>query len=263
MNLEHRIKDQLNEIENKGLKRKLASPQMIDLSSDGRNFEEFCGNFEKAFMSEEEIKKLIETNLEKQTVSTETGLQVADKLKQIASAENVDFAIAGGLAMHLYGFVRATLDVDFIANRRISLEAKRHLIFGGERYEVEIDGRKIDTDWIVRKDKYAEIYVQALKDSTEIDGRKIILPEWLVILKYAAGRGKDRLDLLWLLQQKKLVDRRKIAQLLKNLLGELGAIGFLTGLQREYDLADVMGARATGDENESYIPDEDYSEYNE
>ncbi len=214
-------------------------------------------------MSEEEIKKIVESNLAKQTVSTETGLRVADKLKKIASKEDVDFAIAGGLAMHLYGFVRATMDVDFIANRLISLEAKRHLSFGGERYEVEIDGRKIDADWIVRRDKYREIYQQALKDATEIDGRKLLSPEWLSILKYAAGRGKDRLDLLWLLQQKDLVNRKKIAQVLKNLLGELGAIGFLTGLQREYDLADVMGARATGDENESYIPDEDYPEYNE
>lgn len=213
-------------------------------------------------MSEEEIRKLIEKNLAKQTVSTETGLRVADKLKEIAEKEDVDFAIAGGLAMHLYGFERATADVDFVANRRISLETKRHLSFGGERYEVEIDGKKIDADWIVRRDKYAEIYKQALKDAAEINGRKILSPEWLVVLKYSAGRGKDRLDLLWLLQQKGLVNRKKIAQHLKNLLGELGAIGFLTGLQREYDLADVMGARATGDENESYMPDEDYPEYN-
>lgn len=213
-------------------------------------------------MSEEELEKLVEKNLAKQTVSTEIGLRVADKLKELAERENVDFAIAGGLAMHLYGFVRATTDVDFVANRRISLDVKRHLIFGGERYEVEIDGRKIDTDWIVRRDKYAEIYRQALKEAAEINGRKILSPEWRVILKYSAGRGKDRLDLLWLLQQKGLVNRKKIAQSLKNLLGELGAIGFLTGLQREYDLADVMGARAAGDENESYIPDEDYPEYN-
>lgn len=213
-------------------------------------------------MSEAEIEKLIEKNLAQQTVSTQTGLRVADKLKEIAEKENVDFAIAGGLAMHMYGFVRATTDVDFIANRRISLEVKRHLSFGGERYEIEIDGEKIDTDWIVRRDKYAEIYRKALKDAAKINGRKILSPEWLVILKYSAGRGKDRLDLLWLLQQKDLVNRKKINQHLKNLLGELGAIGFLTGLQREYDLADVMGARAAGDENESYIPDEDYPEYN-
>ncbi len=213
-------------------------------------------------MSEAEIKKLIEKNLAQHTVSTETGLRVADNLQEIAEKENVDFAIAGGLAMHLYGFVRATTDVDFVANRRISLEVKRYLSFGGERYEVEIDGEKIDTDWIVRRDIYAEIYQQALTDAAKINGRKIISPEWLVIMKYSAGRGKDRLDLLWLLQQKDLVNRKKINQHLKNLLGELGAIGFLTGLQREYDLADVMGARATGDENESYIPDEDHPEYN-
>lgn len=214
-------------------------------------------------MSDEEIKKLVEKNLAKQTVSTETGLLVAEKLKKIAVRESVDFAIAGGLAMHLYGFVRATMDVDFVASQKISLEPIRQLTFGGERYKVEIDGREIDADWIVRRDKYAEIYRAALNDATEIDGQKIISPEWMVVMKYAAGRGKDQLDLLWLLQQKGLVNRKKIFQKLRNLLGELGATGFLAGLQREYDLADVMGARASGDENESYIPDEDYPEYND
>jgi len=81
-------------------------------------------------------------------------------------------------------------------------------------------------------------------------------------LKYIAGRGKDRLDLLWLLQQKDLVNRRKVKNNLVKPLGELGSTGFLVGLQREYDLADVM-ARRSGDENESYIPDEEYPEYNE
>ena len=125
-------------------------------------------------MSDEEIKNLVERNLAKQTVSTETGLRVADKLKEIAEQENVDFAIAGGLAMHLYGFVRATTDVDFVASRRISLEVTRYLSFGGERYVIEIDGQKVDTDWIVRRDRYAEIYRQALEDAAEINGRKIL-----------------------------------------------------------------------------------------
>jgi len=114
----------------------------------------------------------------------------------------------------------------------------------------------------LRRDKYKTIYNQALTDSAELKGWKILTPEWLVILKYIAGRGKDRLDLLWLLQQKDLVNRRKVKNNLVKPLGELGSTGFLVGLQREYDLADVM-ARRSGDENESYIPDEEYPEYNE
>ncbi len=215
-------------------------------------------------MSEEELGKLIEKNLAAQTVSTETGLQVAEKIKEITDRENITFAIAGGLAMHLYGFERATKDVDFVAEKRLPLKVVRYLSFGGERYEIEISGEKIDVDWIVRRDNYKEFYKQALADVVEFKDWKILTPEWLVILKYIAGRAKDRLDLLWLLQQKSLVKRKKVKENIVKVMGELGATGFLLGLQREYDLADVMGLRSNGDENESYIPDDEkYPDYNE
>ena len=214
-------------------------------------------------MSNEELEKLVEKNMAVETVDMEIGLQVAGEIRQIAVRENVEFAIAGGLAMHLYGFERATRDVDFLADKSLPLKIKRFLTFGGERYQVKIGKREIDVDWIVRRDKYKTIYNQALTDAAELKGWKILTPEWLVVLKYIAGRGKDRLDLLWLLQQKDLVNRKKIKSNLVKILGDLGSTGFLVGLQREYDLADVM-ARRSGDENESYIPDdEEYPEYNE
>lgn len=208
-------------------------------------------------MSEEELQMLVERNLSAKTVSTATGLEVAEKIKLIADRENVEFAIAGGLAMHLYGFERATKDVDFLANKRLPVTVVRYLSFGGERYEIEIGGETIDVDWIMRRDNYKELYRQALADATAIKQSKIITPEWLVILKYIAGRGKDRLDILWLLQQKNLVKRKVVKRNIEKVLGKLGTVGFLLGLQREYDLADVMGLRAAGDENESYIPDDD------
>ena len=214
-------------------------------------------------MSREELEKLIEKNLAAQTVSTETGLRVAQKIKEIADRENIEFAIAGGLAMHLYGFERATKDVDFVAERGLPLKIVRYLSFGGERYKVEIGDEKIDVDWIMRRDNYKNFYKQALADATELKSWKILTPEWLVILKYIAGSAKDRLDLLWLLQQKTLVKRKKVKENIVKVIGELGAAGFLLGLQREYDLADVMGLRASGDENESYVPDdEEYPDYN-
>jgi len=215
-------------------------------------------------MSEEELRNLVERNLAAQTVSTETGLKVAEKIKEIVAQENIEFAIAGGLAMHLYGFERATKDVDFLANKRLPVTPLRYLSFGGERYEIEIGGEKIDVDWIMRLDNYKELYHQALADATDIRQWRVLTPEWLVVLKYIAGRGKDRLDILWLLQQKDLVKRKVVKKNLEKVLGKLGAVGFLLGLQREYDLADVMGLRAAGDENESYIPDDDiYPEDNE
>jgi len=215
-------------------------------------------------MSEEELSKLVERNLAAKTVSTATGLKVVEKIKEIADRENARFAIAGGLAMHLYGFERATKDVDFLANKRLPVTVVRYLSFGGERFEIEIGDEKIDVDWIMRRDSYKELYRQALADAADIKQWRVLTPEWLVILKYIAGRAKDRLDILWLLQQKNLVKRKTVKQNIEKVIGKLGATGFLLGLQREYDLADVMGLRAAGDENESYIPDDDeYPNYNE
>ncbi len=215
-------------------------------------------------MSEEELQKLVERNLAEKTVSTETGLKVAEKIKDIADRESVEFAVAGGLAMHLYGFERATKDVDFLANKRLPVTVVRYLRFGGERFQIEIGGETIDVDWIMRRDNYKELYRQALTDATDIKQWRVLTPEWLVILKYIAGRAKDHLDILWLLQQKNLVNRKTVKRNIEKVIGTLGASGFLLGLQREYDLADVMGLRAAGDENESYIPnDDEYPEYNE
>jgi len=99
-------------------------------------------------MSEDELEKLVEKNMAMQTVDMELGLQVAEKIREIADRENVEFAIAGGLAMHLYGFERATKDVDFLADKRLSLKVKKYLTFGGERYEIRIGQRAIEVDWI-------------------------------------------------------------------------------------------------------------------
>ena len=217
-------------------------------------------------MSDEELQRLVEQNLVSTSVSKQTGLKVAQKIKEIADRENVKFMIAGGLAMHLYGFERATKDVDFISDKRISLQVKRFLSFGGERYEIEIEGEKIDVDWIIRRDKYKAFYDLALAETKLLTNEiQILTPEWLVILKYIAGRAKDRIDLIWLLQQPNSVNRKKVKDNIEKVVGKLGATGFLLGLQREFDLADVMGLRGNGDENESYISDEgeDYPNYNQ
>lgn len=217
-------------------------------------------------MSEKEIRELIERNLspENQSISTETALKAARKIIVIAEKENVSQALAGGIAMHLYGFTRATKDVDFVASQVLSVQVSRYLSFGGVRYEIETENRQVAVDWIVRNDRYQKIYQAALRDAVTLDnGLKIITPEWLIVMKYTAGRGKDTLDLQWLLQQKGLVKRGKLRENLINLLGADGAEGYLIGIQRFFDLADLRTKLPEGDENESYRPDGVFPEYNE
>jgi hypothetical protein len=187
---------------------------------------------------------------EAQSISTEDGLEAARRIAEIAEKEGVDFALAGGIAMHLYGFMRATKDVDLIASHVLDLEADRELSFGGESYLIKIGKRYITVDWIVRKDDVADIYEAALDAAKSSDvGLPIITPEWLVILKKLADRGKDHLDLLWLLRREGLVDRAKVEDLVRSHFGRFGFI-LLNDLEAIYLEADIMKAKDERDEGE-------------
>ena len=185
-------------------------------------------------------------------ISTEEAELVAEMAIDIAAREQIECAIAGGLAMHLYGFTRQTTDVDLIAARRLPLSVSRYLSFGGESYLFQLGDKTITVNWIVRRDADKRIYQAALADADVLEnGWQIVKSESLVVMKYAAGRAKDNLDIQFLLQQPDLVDRRRIKKNLENLFGIEGARGYLIGLRRFYDLADLNRVR-DGDENESY-----------
>ena len=107
-------------------------------------------------MSKEEIRELLRRNAapNKQSISTEEGLIVARAATKAAREQQIVCALAGGLAMHLYGFTRATTDVDMIADKPLGWQVKDALSFGGETYRAFADAREIDLDWIVRNAKY-------------------------------------------------------------------------------------------------------------
>lgn len=180
----------------------------------------------------------------KQSISTEEGLDVANEVVNKAEENNVKCALCGGLAMHVYGFTRATVDVDFIASAKLPLPATRELDMGGEAYTVKSDeAKEIEVDWIVRGDDKKEVYEAALAGATSTeDGLPIITPEWMVILKYLAGRGKDQIDLMWLLREEGLVDRELVKQHISNLFGRY-AFWPLADVENLFLEADVMKAR--------------------
>jgi hypothetical protein len=183
----------------------------------------------------------------KRAISTEEGLAAATVIIEQAGKEEIEYALAGGIAMHLYGYLRATQDVDMLAADKLSLPAERSLSFGGESYVVKVGEREINVDVIVRNDFFREFYAAALRDAQmTADGWRVITPEWMVILKYLAGRGKDQLDLLWLLREPGLVDRTEVTRLLEQVAGQTSAQIALRGLEPFYVQAAVMRA---GDEN--------------
>ncbi len=193
-------------------------------------------------MTEKEINKLVERNLQSssnQMIDTETGLEALHKISETAKQQSVKWALVGGVAMHLYGSPRLTKDVDVIASAILDLESERNLGFGGKRYQISVGKKDVPVDWIVRNDTARKFYEQALKQAHRLSNDvPIITPEWLIILKFIAGRFKDQQDAVFLLKQKNLVDRKIIKRhIIETAGGEYWALA-ASGLRRWYDLAD-------------------------
>jgi len=198
-------------------------------------------------MSEEELVRRYNAARARRDISTEEGLKAAEIIFEQAGKEDIECALAGGIAMHIYGYLRATTDVDLLASKEPDLPHEQKVSFGGASYLVEVGERRIKVDVIVRDDFFRDFYQAALRDAQKTpDGWRVITPEWMVILKYLAGRGKDQLDLLWMLKEPGLVDRKKVARLLEQVMGKTGAEVALRGLENFYVQAEVMRA---GDEN--------------
>lgn len=199
-------------------------------------------------MSKEELQALYFSAIEKQEVLTGEGLKAAAIIAEQAMKKGIECALAGGIAMHVYGYQRATKDVDLLASDTLDLPAEQKLSFGGESYLIQVGERKITVDVIVRDDFFRNFYEAALRDAQMMpNGGRIIIPEWMVILKYLSGRSKDILDLLWLLREPGRVDRTTVEQLLEQVMGKSGAQAVLRGLEPYYLQADVMRA---GDEKQ-------------
>src|SRR6266545_3621223 len=155
-------------------------------------------------MSEDDYQRIVEHVLQsvaQPMISTDTGMEAAQQAGRLAEQEEIEWAVAGGLAMHLYGSPRLTKDVDIIASRHLSLEPQHRLAFGGSSYTLQVGKYAVQVDWIVRSDGYQKYYRAALKDAIKLPNDiRIVTPEWLVILKYNAGRQKDLDDIVFLLK---------------------------------------------------------------
>lgn len=205
-------------------------------------------------MSEKELIEYIQKNLENSSmIDTETGIAALKVLAELAEKERVEWALAGGLAMHLYGSERLTKDVDVVSSAFLSINGKHRLTFGGISYEVKVGTKSVLVDWIVRNDDYLKYYRAALDQAVALpNGIRILTPEWMVILKNIAGRPKDRDDAVFLLKTKGTVDREKIKEKIIAVDGEEAWRFARLRFRDLYDLAD--GTITT---EEKYLEDED------
>ena len=168
----------------------------------------------------------------------DSAIETIEKVAEIAEQNGVDWALVGGLAMVIYGNDRTTKNIDIIADKLLPLEKVGDLIQGGERYLIKTNKKEVAVDWIIRKDEFRQLFAEALKEAVKINDVPILTPEWLVILKFIAGRFKDQEDAVFLLSRNGLVDRKLIKQ---QVIKTAGAIGWglaKHGYQHWFDLAD-------------------------
>lgn len=193
-------------------------------------------------MSESDYQELVERMLENTsipTISSDTGLEAAQKIGQLAAQEEIEWAVAGGMAMYFYGSPRLTKDVDIIASKDLSLTPEHKLGFGGSSYTLQVGKYAVQIDWIVRSDGYQKYYRAALREAVRLpNGLRVVTPEWLVILKFNAGRQKDLDDIVFLLKQPKTVDRPTVKRKVVETAGEDVWLAVLSGFRRLCDLAD-------------------------
>ena len=97
-----------------------------------------------------------------EVIDPKAALQAAKQIIGMAEAEGKKAAVAGGMAMQMFGFTRATKDVDVVASDNLTLQSKRQLEFGGQVYAVRVDDAEIEVDWIVRADDKKLVYDTAL-----------------------------------------------------------------------------------------------------
>jgi hypothetical protein len=178
------------------------------------------------------------TKIEFGLLDDESAMQTIETVGRLADENNIDWALAGGLAVILYGSDRLTKDIDIVASKALPLEKEGPLAQGGERYNIQTEKRVVAVDWITRNDEAKRYYQEALKEAVMIQDLPILTPEWLVILKYIAGRFKDQEDGVFLLRKPGLVDRNKIKATILRIGSNEAWIAFKAGLQKWYDLAD-------------------------
>lgn len=172
---------------------------------------------------------------------------------EIAAAHGVDWALVGGIAVALYGGDRNTKDVDVIANKLLPLASEGKLRQGGERYSIKAAKRDVFVDWILRSDSFKKLFDIALSEAVKITGIPVLTPEWLVILKFIAGRFKDQEDAVFLLSQKNLVDRTLIKEKIVRHVSRQAWGLARHGYQRWFDMADGKAREDERNEADGYI----------
>jgi hypothetical protein len=121
-------------------------------------------------MSEDEFQQLVERvreSIANPTISTDTGVEAVQKVSELAAQDEIEWAVAGGLAMHLYGSPRLTKDVDIIASDHLSLTPQHRLSFGGRTVKQKVIETAGEEAWLAMLAGFRRLFGLADGTTTE------------------------------------------------------------------------------------------------
>lgn len=124
--------------------------------------------------------------------------EVLEETLEALEVEGDQFVVVGGLAMQSYGSDRLTGDLDLLAETVPVMVHKfkaTYLSFGGVRFVMN----GVPVDIIVRNDDLRALYRDAYEKALDETTTRVVSLEHLAVMKMAAGRSKDMLDLEFLL----------------------------------------------------------------
>lgn len=153
-------------------------------------------------------------------------LEALREIASVAKENGVHAALAGGLAMQVYGSDRFTKDIDVLCDEDMpQFPGRKRLTFGGRCTKTS---KGLPLDLIMRDDVYTQLYDAALNTARRIRGYPlpVATPEYLVAMKLAAAREKDVLDIETLVILN-AVDVKKARRVISETLGYFAADEFM------------------------------------
>ncbi len=108
----------------------------------------------------------------------------------------IRYALAGGLAVGAYGYIRATTDVDFLVGEE-AFERHGSLVTFKAGVPIEVDGIRIDYLSPVGLGSQLE---ETLNHPPISEGIALVPVEVLIYMKLAANRRRDQLDIVELVK---------------------------------------------------------------
>jgi len=147
-----------------------------------------------------------------------------EKLFKLLKENNVDFVIIGATAFPVYGYSRATLDVDiFIRPERRNAEKVRQALrkFGYDLSDISIEdllnNKLLIRQYFVETDihpfvkgvSFNEVWENKVKEVFGGTAVYFASLDDLIKMKKAAGRSKDKEDLKYLLKLKRIKKKQE------------------------------------------------------